>query len=164
MTNIVKATLDEIDCVMTLVSDAVQNMEDNGIHQWDTIYPDRTVFEEDITSSALYCVKCDNEIVGIITLNEEQPQEYIGIRWRDNGNPLVVHRLCIHPACQRKGLAQILMQFAEKYALEHGYSSIRLDTFTGNPKALGLYTSLQYQQKGTVKFRKGDFYCFEKVF
>lgn len=39
---------------------------------------------------------------------------------------------------------------------------IRLDAFTGNPRALKLYDGLGYRRSGYVTFRKGLFVCFEK--
>lgn len=160
MMEITKVSPGELDSVMALVSDAIRNMEDNGIHQWDEVYPDRTVFEKDIEFEELYCLKLETVITGIVTLNDEQSAEYGSIQWSDTRNPLVIHRLCIMPGSQGKGLAKILVRFAENFAREHNYSSIRLDAFTGNPKALRLYNSLQYQQKGIVKFRKGAFFCY----
>ena len=163
MKEIMKIIPGELDSVMALVSDAIQDMENNGIHQWDEVYPDRTIFGEDITAEELYCVKLDGTIVGIVTLNEYQPSEYSSIHWSDRGFSLVIHRLCIKPSFQGKGLAKFLVQFAEDYAKEHGYCSIKLDAFTNNEKALGLYDSLKYQRRGIIRFRKGDFYCYEKV-
>ena len=163
MKEIVKVTSVELDSVMALVGDAIHDMISNGIHQWDEAYPTRNIFEEDITAEELYCVKLDQTIVGVVALNNNQPFEYSRIRWSENDKPLIIHRLCIKPGFQRKGLAKLLMLFAENYAVEQHYSSIRLDAFTCNPKALGLYDSLNYIRKGIVEFRKRDFYCYEKV-
>ncbi len=91
------------------------------------------------------------------------PAEYGSIGWNDGGRPLVMHRLCISPSLQGKGLAKHLVRFAEQYARENGYGSIRLDAFIDNERALRLYDSLNYQRKGTVTFRKGSFYCYEKT-
>jgi ribosomal protein S18 acetylase RimI-like enzyme len=75
-----------------------------------------------------------------------------------------VHRLCLLPAFQGKGLAKQLMQFAEEYAVKNKYSSIRLDTYSKNFIALNLYDSLKYRRAGDVSFRAGKtFHCFEKM-
>jgi ribosomal protein S18 acetylase RimI-like enzyme len=155
----------EIDCVMSLIADAVKEMEINGIYQWDEIYPDKTVMLADISSNSLYALRPDNCIAGIMAVNEIQSPEYRSIHWSNNkGNPLIVHRLCIHPKFQGQGLAKILMNFAETYARDNNYGSIRLDAFIDNRAAVRLYDSLNYQNKGTVQFRKGSFYCYEKTF
>jgi ribosomal protein S18 acetylase RimI-like enzyme len=55
------------------------------------------------------------------------------------------------------------MSFAEETAVTRGYDCIRLDAFTRNPAALALYESRGYRRAGTVHFRKGAFYCYEKA-
>jgi hypothetical protein len=55
------------------------------------------------------------------------------------------------------------MQFVETKAKNDGYTAIRLDAFSANPKSLELYQGLGYSLAGQVYFRKGMFYCFEKV-
>jgi ribosomal protein S18 acetylase RimI-like enzyme len=153
----------EIDIVMVLVKKAILKMEEEGIFQWDEIYPDKAIFLSDIVSNQLYGIKQNGSLAGIMTLNEDQYPAYQDIPWTDNGRALVIHRLCISPDFQGQGLAKRLVQFAEKYARENHYSSIRLDAFTQNKKALGLYDSSHYQRRGVIKFRKGEFYCYEKV-
>lgn len=58
-----------------------------------------------------------------------------------------------------------LIAFAEEFARSGGYSSIRLDTYAKNDKALKLYPSLGYLQRGEIRFpgRTAVFPVFEKV-
>ena len=39
---------------------------------------------------------------------------------------------------------------------------IRLDAFGDNPGAIALYRKLGYWEAGMVRFRRGEFLCFEK--
>jgi ribosomal protein S18 acetylase RimI-like enzyme len=57
------------------------------------------------------------------------------------------------------------MDFAENYAIENNYTSIRLDAFSNNPRALRFYENRDYQRRGEVFFpgRELPFYCFEKI-
>jgi ribosomal protein S18 acetylase RimI-like enzyme len=154
----------EIDSVMVLVQEAIEKMEREGIHQWDEIYPTKERFLADIAVNSLFAARVGKMIAGVIVLNEIQSPEYGNIAWADkNGIPLIIHRLCVSPCFQGQGLAKKLMFFAEKYARKKKYSSIRLDAFVHNNISMGLYNSLEYQLQGSVKFRKGDFYCFEKI-
>jgi ribosomal protein S18 acetylase RimI-like enzyme len=164
-TKINKVNSTEIDQVMLLIKAAVTKMERDGIHQWDDDYPNTQIISEDIASSTLYGISADNCLAGIIVLNESLSPEYQSIPWTDkNGQPLVIHRLCIHPDFQGQGLAKKLVLFAENYARENKYSSIRLDAFINNKTALGLYDALNYRNRGRVTFRIGDFCCYEKCF
>ena len=162
--NINKVASTEIDSVMVLVKGAIGKMEREGIHQWDEIYPTKQRFLADIAVNSLFTARAENIIAGVIVLNEIQSPEYASITWADsNGKPLIVHRLCVSPVFQGRGLAKKLMFFAEKYARAKNNSSIRLDAFVHNNISVGLYNSLGYRRRGSVKFRKGDFYCFEKI-
>ena len=132
--------------------------------QWDKIYPDKSRMLSDIDADNLYSAIENQCIIGIIALNEEQSPEYDSINWSDNIRPLIVHRLCIDPNFQGRGIAKYLMRYSEKYGIENNYSSIRLDAFINNKSAVGLYKcSLKSISKGIVIFRKGNFYCFEKL-
>ena len=158
------AVLGEIDPIMSLIKDAIQKMEREGIHQWDEIYPTREIFSADIAVGSLFAVRMENVIAGIMVLNDKQSQEYNSLSWcDDHGKPLIIHRLCVSPVFQGQRIATKLMQFAEDYARENKYSSIRLDAFIHNKISVGLYDSLGYQRRGIVQFRKGEFYCYEKV-
>jgi len=75
---------------------------------------------------------------------------------------LVIHRLCIDPKFKGQRLATKFVKFAEDFGRANNYKSIRLDAFVENQHALNLYQKNGYQVRGTVAFRKGDFYCFEK--
>ena len=154
----------EIDPIMSLIKDTIQKMEREGIHQWDEIYPTKEIFSADIAAGSLFAARLGNGIAGIMVLNVEQSQEYNSLSWGDDrGKPLIVHRLCVNPVFQGQRIATKLMQFAENYARENKYSSIRLDAFINNKISVGLYDSLGYQRTGIVQFRKGEFYCYEKV-
>lgn len=137
-------------------------MESQGIHQWDEIYPDRATLLADVEKQHMQVIEINGQIAGMISVNDEQSPEYQTVQWQHLGRALVVHRLTVAPAHQRQRLATRLMEFAEATAESQGYDTIRLDAFTRNPGATGLYENLGYEKAGTVRFRKGLFFCFEK--
>jgi ribosomal protein S18 acetylase RimI-like enzyme len=71
----------------------------------------------------------------------------------------------VHPDWQQRGVGRHLMEFAEQYAVEHGFRCIRLDAYTGNPRAITLYERGGYDKIGQIYFRGRSlpFDCFEKV-
>jgi ribosomal protein S18 acetylase RimI-like enzyme len=101
-----------------------------------------------------------------MALDEKQEAAYRQVKWHGAEPVLVVHRLCIAPDQQRKGIAGMFMDFAEDFALQNGYAGIRLDAYSGNPAAVRLYESRGYQKVGQVNFPRRDlpFYCYEKTF
>lgn len=163
--------MDKITClkkqhipdVMNIIQEASEHMEANNIPQWDSIYPDRMTFENDIIENTLFGIFVENVLAGVMVLNCFQDKEYQDIKWKLNDNrPLVVHRLCISPKFQGRGLSKYLMHFAEEYARKNDFISIRLDAFKLNPVSVGLYRKLGYNERGSVNFRKGEFFVFEK--
>lgn len=163
MVNIRKCKADELETVMDLIREAVKVMRSRGIEQWDEIYPNAEVINNDISEESLY-VYDDEVIKGIIVLNEYQDKEYKEVNWEfADDKPLVIHRLCIHPGYQSRGIAAAMVRFADEYARLHGYLSVRLDAFPQNERACSLYEKAGYKKVGRVTFRKGLFYCFEKV-
>jgi GNAT superfamily N-acetyltransferase len=160
---ITKGVFSDIPEIMSLISAAVKKMIAGGLYQWDDSYPNIDIITDDVKSGTLFKISEKDRISGVIVLNEQYFPRYKDLTWEDEGGKfLIVHRLCVHPDYQGQGYAQKLMRFAEEYAKKNSYSSIRLDTFTGNQKALALYDSLQYRRVGMVTFRMGIFQCFEK--
>ncbi|MDV3428907.1 MAG: GNAT family N-acetyltransferase [Bacillota bacterium] len=159
-----KAQKSEADTIMAVITNAVIDMEAEGIHEWDSIYPNIDVIKKDIDEGNLYVYLDEGIIKGIMVLNEFQDEEYKSVKWQqEQGRNLIIHRLCIDPSFKGQGLATKLVKFAEKFGRSNNYQSIRLDAFTKNQHALKLYEKNDYQLRGTVNFRKGEFCCFEKV-
>ncbi len=55
------ATLNDIDNICSLVSEVIKQMENEGIYQWDSLYPTREDFNIDIKKKTLYVV--DREVI-----------------------------------------------------------------------------------------------------
>ncbi len=120
-----KACIENKKAILTIIQDAVADMESKGIYQWDDIYPNEETINSDLSNDHLY-VYIDNESVkGIMVLNEHQDKEYESICWKYNsGCQMVVHRLCVDPRFQGQGIARQLMAYAEEYGKESQYGSI----------------------------------------
>jgi ribosomal protein S18 acetylase RimI-like enzyme len=137
-------------------------MDNQGIPQWDDMYPSKAILNADIEKQQMYVIEVEGRVAGLIVINEVQSSEYTSVGWKHSGRVLVVHRLTIHPDYQRRKLASYLMDFAEEKAATENYECIRLDAFTRNPAAFTLYENRGYRRAGIVLFRKGEFFCFEK--
>jgi len=161
-----KARQDEIGEIMELISKCVQVMQAAGSDQWDESYPNKEIIDLDIAQGTLYVCEEDQAIAGILVLDENASEEYKKIEWKQNQGPhLIMHRLAVHPHIQGKGIATRLIAFAEDYAARNGYTSIRLDTYAKNTRALEIYPRLGYDHRGEVGFpnRTANFPVFEKV-
>lgn len=136
-----------------------------GNPQWDASYPDVATITNDLQKQSLYALYLEDDLVGVVSLCEEQEIEYETIDWIDQfGRFLVIHRLAVHPDFQGQGLSKHLMEFAEGYARLHHYSSIRLDTYSANRLASAFYEKT-YQYRGQLFFSKRPlpYNCYEKL-
>ena len=152
--------------VMQIITLCLQHMRAQGIQQWDEIYPNLQIVEDNARAGSLFVIRQDGLCIATVCLNDVQPEQYRLLPWQcRNGRALVIHRLCVHPDWQRHGAGRCLMDFTEAFAGEHGFSCIRLDAYTGNPRALALYEKRGYQRIGQAFFprRELPFDCFEKI-
>lgn len=93
---------DELETLYGIVRDATRHMDEQGIPQWDEVYPTKDILLKDIDRNELHVMEVEGQLAGIIVLNEEQSPEYAAVQWMYPGRALVVHRLAVHPAYQRK--------------------------------------------------------------
>lgn len=165
---IVKPTIADIPELLQVTNACGEAMIKNGIHQWNDDYPSYEAFEKDIEIGQLWVLKATNVIIGSVVISEIIDEEYKTIKWlTPNIKNVYIHRLAIHPSQQGKGLAQKLMDFAEDYAKENGFLSVRLDTFSVNKRNNTFYKKRGYQKLGDVYFPKQSeypFHCYELVF
>jgi ribosomal protein S18 acetylase RimI-like enzyme len=149
--------------VWRIFQDAVEYHKTQGIAQWDEIYPDYNTIENDIHNRQMHLLEENGAVLAAVVLNEEQDSQYQIGKWRyTNGKIAVIHRLCVKPAEQHRGLGRKMMQLAEQKLQQQGYASVRLDASTHNPFSCRLYESIGYTKTGEVQFRKGRFNLYEK--
>src|SRR5690606_30158869 len=160
-----KGQLSEINQLFQIYLNGKNDLEKNGIYQWTNNYPTLSIIESDLKKGVLFVLRNGKEIIGAINISEEQEYEYETINWEfDNSKVLVIHRLVIDPKYQGKGYARKLMDFAEQFANENNYSSIRLDAYSQNKRVIDFYEKRKYFIRGNVNFpeREYPFHCMEK--
>jgi Sortase and related acyltransferases len=158
-----KASQSDLSNIMQIYRAAIKHMDDIGIHQWDEIYPSEDIIKEDIVNTEMYMGLIDSTIVSVFTLSPRHDKEYEIGNWQyNNFRYSVIHRLCVNPTYQNKGVGAQAMKFIEDIFRSENFETVRLDAFSQNPTALRLYEKLGYIKVGEVNFRKGLFYLFEK--
>lgn len=155
---------EDIPQVLALFFGAVKHMCENGIQQWDEIYPDETILTADIQSGQMYLLEDKGELAAAVVLNTEQPPEYRAVKWQYHPEPVaVIHRLCVVAAKQGNGYGSEMLRRSEDFLRQQGYRCIRLDAFPQNPSAIHMYESAGYRHSGEMLVpRKGIFNCYEK--
>lgn len=157
----------EVTELIKVTQACAKAMISNGIYQWNDDYPSAEVFEKDIELNQLWVLKDADKIVGSIVISCIIDEEYKTVDWlTQTQHNCYIHRLAIHPDFQGQGLAQQLMTFAENYAIEQNFISVRLDTFSVNDRNNRFYQQRGYQKLGEIFFPRQSeysFYCYELV-
>lgn len=152
----------DFESMFDLLKACVAGMRNRGIDQWDEVYPSREAVDADIKGGNAVVAVVDQAIAGFAVLDEHQEPEYGQVPWSIAGRAAVIHRMMVAPAVEGRGIARALMSFLEARASSAGHDTIRLDAFVNNPRALRFYERCDYRRAGLVRFRKGEFFCFEK--
>jgi len=164
---IVKASILDLEQLYVITKSCAKHMIENDIFQWNENYPSKEVLQKDIELLQIWKLEENKVIVAIIVLTEIEDEEYNEVKWlTKNYKNLYIHRLAVHPNFQGQGYAQKLMAFAENYASENSYKSIRLDTFSKNIRNQKFYKKRNYKKLETIYFpnqSEHPFYCYEKV-
>ena len=155
------ATWEDLTEISNMIEAAKQLMSEQGIEQWDDIYPVCEDFEEDIKKKTMYVAMKDAQLAAIYVISEECDDEYLKCEW-ENQKPCIIHRFCVSPSFQNNGIGAIVLNHIETQLVESGYDSVRLDVFTQNPYALRLYEKNGYIKRGYADWRKGRFLLMEK--
>ena len=161
-----KGNKTDLKNIMKMYTSCVKGMIKNGIDQWDDTYPNTEVITQDLEKQSYYFAEIEGEIIGGINIDRNQDKTYLEIDWEDTSDSfLVVHRLGVKEEFWEKKIGKKLMVFAENMVIEKGLKSIRLDTYSGNPKAMEFYRRLGYRELGTINLKpdKNEYYCFEKI-
>ncbi len=158
-----KAAAADLPDVAALYAASISKMREDGIEQWDEIYPDRELLEEDIASGQMVLCGLQDTLASAFTLNRACDAEYETGRWSTGVSYMVVHRLCVSPSLQNRGIGAQTMLLLEDMVRAQGMEAVRLDAFSRNPHALRMYEKLGYTRAGQVYWRKGLFYLYEKA-
>lgn len=160
---VTKGIQGDLDAVWNIIDRCRASLRQRGIFQWDMVYPTRETAVQDMNVGGLYVLTSLGQVLAVVTIDTQHEDEYNTVRWTTSEPALIVHRLCVDPEVQGQGIGRRLMEFVEQYAVRQRFSSVRLDAYSGNPRALALYRQRGYRQAGQVFFprRTMPFHCFE---
>lgn len=157
------ANAGDLDEICLLIHNAIYEMEAHGIFQWDDLYPIREDFQEDIEKQSLFLALDGDRLAAIYVINGEADEEYNNAKWEcPDGTSYVLHRFCVSPSYQNRGIGKRVLLHLEEQIENMGYESVRLDVFSENPSAQKLYRANGYEVRGFANWRKGRFDLMEK--
>lgn len=162
---LIPATEKDFEQIYTLLVSCKEHLIAQNIWQWGNDYPHPAHVQADIRRGALLKYQLEKDIVGTISLDDQQEPEYSSVPWKFTGESIaVIHRLAVHPQLQGSGHGSLIMDRVEDIIMTNGFSSIRLDAYSGNPKLLEYYQKRGYRRAGEISYasRSLPFICFEK--
>lgn len=133
MSNIRKATINDVNDIMLIIRQAQQFLAESNIDQWQNNYPNEDSIKEDIKNSKAYvCV--DNDIVGYfaLSISDEKTYDVIDGKWLSNDEYVVLHRLAIANSYKGKGYGKIIIDYVKDLAKSDDIQSIKIDTHEKN--------------------------------
>ena len=162
-----EATNNDLNRIVEITNACGKHMISQNIFQWNKEYPNLEVFKKDLENQSLYVIELESKIVGCVCISEKMDAVYKEVKWlTPDSKNMYVHRLAIDPKFQGKGLAIKLMSYAEDLAKTKDFKSMRLDTFSKNPKNNKFYNLQGYKKLGKIFYRSQSdmpFHCYEKI-
>jgi len=151
--------------ILYLLKVCILDMNRNGLTHWNSVYPGPDIILNDLAKSSIYLMKDKGVCKGMVTLDDQEPEEYKGIQWPGKAQkPLFVHRLAVHPNWQGQGIARRLMTFSEEFALKNGFDALRIDVFSDSLHARNLCRNNNFSEAGNFLsfFQQQPFICYDK--
>ncbi len=163
--NIIRAKSTDLIEVLFLLRVCIREMNSQGLKHWNSSSPDVEDIKADLEKGLIYLVKDKGVCKGMVTLNDTQPDEYKSLTFPSGLNkPLYLKNMIVHPKWQGKGIATMMIEFAQNHARSMGFDCIRLDVFMPSDKARQLYEKQLFREVTTFHsdFQKIPYICYEK--
>jgi GNAT superfamily N-acetyltransferase len=159
-----KAQATDADRIWEILQQAIQKRKEEGSNQWQDGYPNPKVVAKDIEKQQGFVLTLDDTIVAYcsIAINDEPAYDAIDGKWITNDDFIVFHRAAISKDFVGRGLASMLFQYIEKYALENEIYSVKADTNFDNEPMLHLFKKFGYVYCGKVYFKNSPRKAYEK--
>lgn len=146
---LLNATEKDIDEIVNILNDAKRRMKEDGLEQWSDEqggYPNRETIENDVKVGQIYKYQVDNNIAGIIVINDDFYDSYPTKPSPETSRAL--HRVAVSNDYLGQGIGKKLYKAAEEKVKQLGYNTIIVDTYTKNQKMCGLIKTCGYIEVG----------------
>ncbi|HKL47860.1 MAG TPA: GNAT family N-acetyltransferase, partial [Candidatus Izemoplasmatales bacterium] len=113
---------------------------------WLGDYPNAAHFKADLKSHGLYVYLDKGQIIGSISILQENDPPYQAIQWHRQLS-LVIHRFMVDPNHQKKGVGIALFEHAiQLTTIKH--QSLKVDTHPDNVKMQKLILKMNFEYMG----------------
>jgi GNAT superfamily N-acetyltransferase len=150
----------DLPAIMLIIGQAQIAMQALGIDQWQNGYPNESVLAADIAAGQCYVSLENDAVIGLVVITFKPEACYTLItegQWLTSAEPYaVLHRMAVHAAVKRSGVAHELVLFAEKLSQSRGVKAIRADTHRGNLPMQGFLLKNGFTYCGLIDLGRND--------
>lgn len=152
-----KATLDDLDAIWELRLQTAKLLKTRGVDQWQSIFPIKQQFIDDINMDECYVLDINHHIIGMMAIKAGEEPTYKVIYdglWHDKKPYLTIHRIAVHEDNHGQGYGVLLLNYAKNVARKLGYTYMRIDTHEDNHVAIKRFTTFGFKYCGYILLSK----------
>ena len=140
-----------------ITAEAKAQLKKLGLDQWQSGYPSREIWEEDIRRKDAWLAVEGDQVLGVFAFQIGPDVSYGEIegQWLTDGEYAAMHRVCVSDGCKGKGIAGQMFAFGFERAEKLGYGSVRIDTHPGNAPMQRALKKAGFVPCGTIRLRAG---------
>ena len=155
------ATINDIDYVMEIISDAKKYLKDQNSLQWNQPdgYPRKEDLLKDINNKSCYVYIENNQIIGTMSIIYEPDENYDVVyegAWNYNEPYASIHRIATLNSHHHKGIGKKMMILAEDVIKSNKTFLIRIDTHKNNIPMKKTIESSGYNYCGIIKLKRSN--------
>ena len=136
MTEIIKATENEIPIIEDILIDVVHWLDSTNQSLWNEEQVKWTRLSNDFKISDFFIAKFDGDLVACMAITDYDPFFWSNI---EKGESLFIHKLAVKRCAAGKGLSDLLINYAKSICKDRGIAKIRLDCSQDRPKLRAVY-------------------------
>jgi len=162
---IIQAKSTDLVEILYLLKVCTRDMNSKGLRYWSSAFPAADQIDRDVLNGHIYLVKEKGVCKGMVTLDSTEPEDYRQMNLSpDNSRPLFVYCMAVHPMWQGKGIARMMIEFAQEMARKNGFTCIRLDIYQSSEDARQLCEKLSFREIGSFQanYQRIPYVCYEK--
>ena len=157
--------IDKIE-IEKIYEDGSLKLKSLGINQWQgQDKPNLDNFKNLIANKNIFVLEDNNRVVSTVIIYDYDLdyEKNLDGKWNSSKAYVALHRIGTLESERNKGYGRKIIEFAESYARENNFKSVRIDTHRENKSMQNLLNSMNYIYVGLVYLDgKNERLAFEK--
>lgn len=154
------ATLNDIDNIMEVITEAKIYLKNQGSTQWNLPdgYPNKIDLINDINKNECYIYLINNNIVGVMVIMENKDENYDEIdgNWLSDIKYASIHRIAVKLDYHHQNVGYKMLSLSEELIKNKGIYSIKVDTHKLNIPMIKTLKKLNYSYCGIIKLKRSN--------